>query len=353
MVFYYAALAVLACVGMKISIRGFEREDALSMRTTNALRGVFIMLVMLSHFKSYCSPYKAAVDVLGGRISTELGQLIVVMFLFYSGYGVCESIQKKGSGYVRSFPKNRVLKTLVHYDLALIPFLAVGLAMGTRFSAKKIVAAVFAWDNLGNSNWYIFAMLMLYLFTWLAFTVFGRHKYWAAAAVTALTVGYMIVVSRFQGYWWYDTVLCYALGMWFSLFKQKIIAFVTKNNVVWLVVMLLLAAGLRYSHWISRDIGWRVAEALCFALLVTFGSMKFTVHNRVLEWLGKHTFEIFILQRLPMKVLGKLGLAPHHVLFFAAALAVTLALAFLFRLLTNKLDAVLFKPKKAIRQQAS
>ena len=69
----------------------------------------------------------------------------------------------------------------------------------------------------------------------------------------------------------------------------------------------VLAAGLRYSHWISRDVGWRVAEALCFALLVVFGSMKFTVHNRVLEWLGKHTFEIFILQRLPMKVLSKAG----------------------------------------------
>ena len=111
MIVYYAALVVLACVGAKISVKGFEREEALSMRTTNALRGVFIMLVMLSHFKGYCSPYTAAVDVIGGRISTELGQLIVVMFLFYSGYGVCESIRKKGSGYVRSFPKNRVLKS--------------------------------------------------------------------------------------------------------------------------------------------------------------------------------------------------------------------------------------------------
>ena len=347
MVFYYAALAVLVCVGMKISFKGFEREDALSMRTTNSLRGICIMLVMLSHFKSYCSPYKAAVDVLGGRISEELGQLIVVMFLFYSGYGVCESIQKKGSGYVRSFPKNRVLKTLAHYDLALIPFLAVGLLMGTRFPAKKIIAAVFAWDNLGNSNWYIFAMLVLYLFTWLAFTVLGRHKYLAAALVTALTVGYMLVVSRLQGYWWYDTVLCYALGMWFSLFKKQIVSFVTKNNMIWAVIVLLLAVGLRYSHWVSRDVGWRVAEALCFALLVVFGSMKFTVHNRVLEWLGKHTFEIFILQRLPMKVLSKAGLAPHHVLFFAAALAITLALSFLFGWLMKKLDSVLFAPKKA------
>ena len=144
MVFYYAALVVLACVGMKVSVKGFEREDALSMRTTNSLRGIFIMLVMLSHFKSYCSPYTATLDVIGGRISTELGQLIVVMFLFYSGYGVCESIQKKGSGYVRSFPKNRILKTLVHYDLAVLLFLIAGLLMGTRFPVKKIVLSFLA-----------------------------------------------------------------------------------------------------------------------------------------------------------------------------------------------------------------
>ncbi len=347
MVFYYAALAVLACVGMKVSLKGFEREDALSMRTTNSLRGVFIILVMLSHFKGYCTPYTSAPDVIGGRISTELGQLIVVMFLFYSGYGVCESIQKKGSGYVRSFPKNRLLKTLVHYDLAVLLFLIAGLLMGTRFSAQKIILSFLAWDNLGNSNWYIFVMLALYLFTWLAFTVLGRRRYMAAALVTALTVGYMVWVSKHQGYWWYDTPLCYALGLWFSLLKNRIVPFVTKNNILWLVVVLVLAAGLRYAHWISRDIGWRVAEALCFALLVVFGSMKCTVHNRVLEWLGKHTFEIYILQRLPMKLLGRWGLAPHHVVFFAAALAVTLVISFLFGWLMKKLDAVLFKPQKA------
>ncbi|HBL40304.1 MAG TPA: hypothetical protein DDY98_01520 [Ruminococcaceae bacterium] len=346
MVFYYGALVVLACIGMKVSFKGFEREDALSMRTTNSLRGFFILLVMLSHFRDYCSPYKSTFDVLGGRISDELGQLIVVLFLFYSGYGVCEAIQKKGSGYVRSFPKNRILKTLLHYDLALLPFLMVGFLFYSGFSARKMIGAFLAWDSLGNSNWYIFAMLVLYAITWIAFSVFGKRKYLAAAAVTVLTIVYMFVVSKFQGYWWYDTVLCYPLGMWFSLFKTKIIPFVTRNNLVWLVTVAVLAVGLRYTHWVGRAIWWRVAEACCFALLVVFGSMKLTVHNRVLEWLGKHTFEIFILQRLPMKLLCKQGLAPHQVLFFAVVLVITLALSFLFRWLMQKTDAVLFKPKK-------
>ncbi len=346
MIVYYGALAVLACIGMKVSLKGFEREDALSMRTTNSLRGIFILLVMLSHFRSYCSPYKDTLDVIGGRISDELGQLIVVLFLFYSGYGVCEAIQKKGSGYVRSFPKNRFLKTLLHYDLALLPFLAVGFLFYSGFSARKIIGAFLAWDNLGNSNWYIFAMLVLYAITWLAFSLLGKRKALAAALVTVLTVVYMLVVSKYQGYWWYDTVLCYPLGMWFSLFKTKIIPFVTRNNLIWLAVMLVFAVGLRYTHWISRAIGWRVAEAFCFALLVVFGSMKFTVHNRVLEWIGKHTFEIFILQRLPMKLLCKQGLAPHPVLFFAVVLALTLVISFLFHWLMQKLDSVLFKPKK-------
>ena len=34
-----------------------------------------------------------------------MGQLVVVMFLFYSGYGVMGSFKLKGEGYWSFFPK--------------------------------------------------------------------------------------------------------------------------------------------------------------------------------------------------------------------------------------------------------
>ena len=51
------------------------------------------------------------------------------MFLFYSGYGVMESIRKKGEAYVVAMPRHRVAGTLINFDVAVLIFLVVDLLM--------------------------------------------------------------------------------------------------------------------------------------------------------------------------------------------------------------------------------
>ena len=87
MVIVYAALVVLALVGARVSVKKFNTAEYLSMDSTNSVRGFFIMLVFLSHFMQYYT-YENSIDIYGGYVSRTLGQMIVVMFMFYSGYGV-------------------------------------------------------------------------------------------------------------------------------------------------------------------------------------------------------------------------------------------------------------------------
>lgn len=349
MIIVYAVCFILCFIGAKYSIKGFDKSGCLSMETTNSIRGLFIMLVFLSHFTQYYT-YTAEIDILGKRISLWLGQLIVVMFMFYSGYGVLESIKKKGSGYVSSFPKNRVLKTLVHFDLAVLIFFIVDLMLGkigTTYDLKTILLAFVGWTGIGNSNWYIFAVLILYITTFVGFTVFKKNNYLAAVLSTVLIGAYAVVVSRYQQYWWYDTVLCYALGMWFSLFKDKILAFVTKNNFIWFIATAAVTGACIFSHYRGNDIGWKISTALFFALFMVFGSLKFTVHNKVLAWLGKHTFEIYILMRLPMMLFGRWGLKDINVyLYFFSCLVATLAISAVFGKCMGIIDKRLFKKKQ-------
>ena len=56
---------------------------------------------------------------------------MVAPFLFWSGFGVMESIRRKGEAYVRALPVNRGLRTLIHFDCALLLFLLV------RFIIRK------------------------------------------------------------------------------------------------------------------------------------------------------------------------------------------------------------------------
>ena len=344
MIFIYLALFVLCFIGAKYSFRGFNTEGYLSRNTTDSIKGVFIALVFFSHFAQYCT-YTSEFDIAGKKVSLWLGQLIVTMFLFYSGYGVSEAIKKKGSGYVKPFPKNRILKTLLHFDVAILLFIVMNLLLGRNFDIKTVLLSLVAWTSVGNSNWYIFAVLVLYAVTWIGFSVIKKNNYAAAGIVTLLTVLYVVAMGfvRPKEAWWYDTVLCYALGMWFSLLKPQIEAILTKNNLVWLVCTAVIGGGF-YATSLYRNIfSVKVVCMLLFCLLLVILSLKFTVSNKILSWMGRYTFELFILQRIPMIVLKRLGLGDVNMyLFFFASLALTVVMSMGFRKAEDLLDSLIF-----------
>ncbi|MBO5359830.1 MAG: acyltransferase family protein [Clostridia bacterium] len=347
MVFVYAALLVLALIGAKFSFRSFNTKEYLSMDSTNAVRGVFILLVFLSHMMQYYV-YTEEIDVLGGAVSRALGQMIVVMFMFYSGYGIGESVKRKGPAYIKSFPVNRVLKTWLHFAIGVFIYYIISLILGLKYPASQVWLAFIGWTSIGNSNWYIFAVIILYIITWIAFTAAKKNRYIAAGIVTALTVVYIVVMYFFKENWWFDTSLCYVAGLWYSLFREKIEKLLTKNNIIWIIVLVVSAVGWWYSHFCRTIPAMRILEAVLFSLFVVTLSLKISIRCKPLVWVGKYTFEIYILMRIPMKLFGIWGLSAYNLyVYFAVILATTLLLSFLFSKLLGVIDKLLFKTKKA------
>lgn len=347
MVFVYAALLVLALIGAKFSFRSFNTKEYLSMDSTNAVRGVFMILIFLSHMMQYYV-YTEEIDVLGGTVSRALGQMIVVMFMFYSGYGIGESVKRKGSAYIKSFPVNRVLKTWLHFAIGVFVYYVLSLILGVKYPAGQIWLSFIGWTSIGNSNWYIFAVVILYIITWVAFSLAKKNKYIAAGIVTVLTVVYIVVMYFFKENWWFDTVLCYAAGLWYSLGKEKIEKVLTNNNFIWIIVFVAGAVGWWYSHFYRTLPAMRILEAVSFTLAVVMLSLKVSIRSKPLVWVGKYTFEIYILMRIPMKLFGIWGLSAYNLyVYFAATLAATLVLSFLFSKLLNVIDKLLFRTKKA------
>ena len=125
MIAFYVGIILLCLFGLKIQRKGFF-GDFLSIDQCNAIKGVFILTVFIRHSLQYIlrSGYLFTTfpDKLFLQIDRELGQLIVVMFLFYSGFGVMESICKKKMDYVHSMPKRRILTTLLNFDIAIFFF---------------------------------------------------------------------------------------------------------------------------------------------------------------------------------------------------------------------------------------
>lgn len=354
MTIFLLAVAALCLFGLRLPrpvLTGLQ-EQYMDMDRTTAIKGVFILLVFLTHAVGYIPAFPGP-ELLHEPyfyVQRHMGQGVVVLFLFYSGYGVMESVRKKGAAYVRAMPRNRVLRTLLHFDLAVLLFVALDAALGTLdgYTLPQILLSFIGWEAVGNSNWYIFAVLSLYLLTWLAFRLFGdRARYIPAlAAVTALTCVYMLAVSPQKDAWWYDTVLVYPLGMWFSFGRAQIERLFRKHPSLWYAAAAVLAAVFVFAHR-RRDASFPLylLQLQLMAPLVVLVTMKLNVCNRVLIFFGKHLFEIYILMRIPMLLLQRAGLTNVYA-FTLLSFAATVAIAVGFKKLTGALDKRLFVAKK-------
>lgn len=351
-------LAVFAAVllwGAK-PVRQTFRE-ALSPDATLPWKGFFILWVFLSHFGQY-APLEAVCGKQTKIVCGILGQLMVAPFLFLSGYGVMESIQKKGASYLKSFPRRRILKTLLHFDIAVAVFAAVAWALGIHYPPSRVALAFSGWTSIGNSNWYVFAILCCYLFAFVAFRpgldgLPGRRFLLRRISLATILTGCyvaVIVLSGRRDYWW-NTVFCFPLGLAASAGKERLSRLFEKSPASFWTLQFLLAlfcfivrnpCGIFGFHRPWPTYTEMPAVSLAFVFALSLVSMRIRIGNRVLVWCGKHLFAIYILQRIPMNILKDVKcVSETPLVYFATCLAATAILAFLFDRATGKLDGVL------------
>ena len=336
------AVLMLPFFGMKLSLKGI-RPDSMSIPQTTAVKGVFVLLVFLRHYKGYVT-LERAIDQPFLTADVKMGQLIVALFLFYSGYGVMESFRNKGEAYLRAFPRKRILATLLHFDLAVLLYLLVqALAMGRFYDWKTMLLSLLAWNSVGNSNWFIWVILMLYLVSWAAGRLFSADIS-RLLAVTACSAVYVLLFWRlYPGIeWWYDTVFCYAAGMWYSFLRLRIERFLSGEVRFWVSFAGLFCL-FRLFFWYRSNLAVYEMLSVALCLIAVMVSMKVRVGNRLLGWLGNQVFGVYIFQRLPMMLLERWGAAEWPYLFFGLSFVCTLLLSAGFGWCTKRIDRLLFK----------
>ncbi|MBR4793599.1 MAG: acyltransferase family protein [Bacteroidaceae bacterium] len=316
-------------------------DSCLEKEHTEAIKGIFIIIVFYSHILPVLTrmgvSFSPVLDVPSNLLIKRIGQLMVVMFLFYSGYGVMESIQRKGEGYIRSIPAKRILSTLINYNIALFVFLVMNLIIGIHYPVRQYLLSMIAWDSIGQSNWYIFAIICCYTSTYLSFSLF-KNKHAAFFATVVILLIYIIILWKIKETWWYDTILAYPAGMFVSLFKNNIFSIFKKYYTVCLVVITSLFVILY--HFRSYNSIY-IATSVSFAFLVFTVTFKYVISSTVLSWCGKNLFQLYIYQRIPMIALPNLFpeyFKYHPYLYVVCCIGITVLLSFVIKPIPINLD---------------
>lgn len=230
MIFAYIILFVMFLIDCKPQfLKTGINEKFLEKEQTLPIKGIFVLLVFFRHFRSYVDMDHGILNHLFVMLDSRSSQLIVTMFFFYSGYGIFEQI-KKNTNYIDKFITHRILPTYINFAVCVfIYFLICIIKMkGVFFSAQEIILSFLGWeDYFGNSNWFMFVTFCVYILLYVSF-----FKIWRKDTLTFniilfnfLSIGIVYILFIYKKHYWYNTLLCFNLGIWYSNYRQQLESF--------------------------------------------------------------------------------------------------------------------------------
>jgi len=313
-------------------------EDYMDPSATRTIQGVFVVLVFIRHFMQYAS-YDGYMEKIIRYPNGYLAQLIVVPFLFYTGYGTMASIRHKGRDYVKRIPYDKFLKLLLRFDCCLLLFLSYSIWAGKNYDTGRILLSFTTWRSIGNSNWYVALILVFYIAVYLSFR-WIRSPRISVLLVTALLLGYMFLIKDVKNGYWYNTLLVLPLGMGFCLVKERVDAWLARRAFAYPVAVCVLSMAVVGLQPFSKAYVWAYLLWGCaFALLMVLATMKLRLRNAFFDFLGSHVFSLYILQRIPMLVMKQLNIGTGKAFnYFVATFAATIIMALTFDTCWNWLE---------------
>lgn len=308
-----------------------KNDKYLDKNYTNIIKGFFLLFVFMSHLTQYKLPFSNEwYDTIGLKFNAKLGQLMVTMFLFYSGYGIMESIKRKGNEYINNLPKKRILATWLHFASAVLIF-AVIYFYEHKFSAKKLILSLAGWDSVGNSNWYIFCIIILYFITYLSAKAFKNDNKKMLISIFIGTLLYTLIMSLYKETYWYNTAFCFVFGTIYSVYKEKIEQFLEGKELILIVYSIV---GFIIAYNLKKNICWYYIYSILFVSIILLMTRKLNMKNIVLEWIGKNLFPLYIFQRLPMMLLNKVQYMHNNpYILFVTSFILTIAIAICYNMI--------------------
>lgn len=285
----------------------FAREQ------TDALRGLWSLVILLVHIpEGYGNPLQ---DLIG-----SFAYVGVSFFFMTSGYGLMLSYTKKGKAAMAGFWRRRLPRLLV--PMAMTNVLTV--------AAEAALTGTFAPEKLLLLTGFVRQLLLFYLVFWAACRVFpDRTGLYAAVSVL---IGALYCMELLWGGFWPVEAFGFLYGM---LLAEKRTAFRRGAVKHWTASCALALLGslvfgvlyLKVKHvafW--GDYLVRILLGFSILLLMVLLNGKMSLSNRVTAFLGKISYEVYLLHGLAFTLVQAAGIAGSWP-FILCSIALTLILS--------------------------
>ena len=289
----------------KIQIKGFDDffSDYMNLSNTSSIKGIFVWLIIFHHK----SDYRNYNNCIYKKITGNLGTKLVSMFLYYSGFGIYESLKSKGSNY----PNSLLIKAFIlflKFQIIILMFLLTNIfVLQKKILLKEYLLSTIFRASLGNSNWFAFTIIILYCYSFLSFRFIKNKIYLGIIIISFICILHIKFIYKY----YYpnlnmavDNILCFIIGFYFSFMKRNLDKIIMKNDICYFFSISIIIF-IYYKTILIRNLIYDSISNALFAIIIVFISMKVKFNNDFLLFLNSHSYSIYLLQRIVMIITYK------------------------------------------------
>lgn len=272
-----------------------KRNNFLSKNTTDALKGICIMIIIMQHIMSLLFPFNDLVL----KFLSMMSATSVAFFLFMSGYGNFLSIKKEFKWKKLLF---LILRIYITFAICCAIFWCSVNVFDINSLHPRILSSYihdFCLISIDQKGlWYIKAQILAYLSLFFAYR-FVSNKYFQVLIWVFWIIEIPLTVIIGKRPVWFISSLAFPFGVSIAFFKDKIVEILNKINInkflpilnILVLLMLILTA---ISSSVLKVILLNLV-GLMTCLTITFNSYIFELKNKFWEYTGIYSLEIYII----------------------------------------------------------
>ena len=319
-----------------------ENNDYLGVKSTSGLKGFLALGIVFHHLSQWVTT--------GVEFSNfgYMGTYIVSVFFFISGYGLYVQNDRK-KDYLDNFLSKRLSKILTPFIAISSIYLIYRKINGQELSNSFFIDLFKKGSTVIYNGWFVDIIILMYIFFYISFRMFS-DKTIAILVNTVLIIFYIVLAIKLgYGFWWYNSSIPFVLGLVWAKNKENIDRLLKKYYFIPLVsVTVLLFISHQYSFILQK---FHLVDNYSYALAANIDNVIFTLFfilivrkidfsNKYLLFLGKISFELYMIHGLVMSIFGKHFVTSrlNDVIFTILVLIVSISLAWLINLIIKKIS---------------
>lgn len=329
----YLSLLLLTVALPKIKI-SFKKVNELSLQSSTNIRGILCVLIFLNHFSSWFENQGIIY-----YLFSHLGSFVVGVFFFLSGFGLMKAYPREVK---LGFLIKRFLKLMIPYWIceALYAVISVcfNIPLHVDVNLKNIALALIQRSEIVENSWYVGASLVLYIVYFCAKKFLPKLK--TSLKITILLVLFSLIFRSIE-YW--TTFFAFPLGVLFCENEKGVNTMKGSRKILCFASSTLLCAaviGLKYyAYSLNNSMLMNASDmvtSVTFAAVAYFVFSYVRIGNFALSFLGKISYEFYLLHGLGIRIAFKLVGIENSIAFLLCSLAFTLIMSYLTNLVSSQ-----------------